>query len=735
MPNITATLLGADLGDLNAALLIQNDDHNYLFNCPAGTQRFLNEHKLKMSKLKGIFFSSYSCRTTSGFTGMCFTLSDQKKDRTTINLYGPSSESFTTLLTHLDRCWNGTWERSPTSIHFKSKRIRVTSIPLPMPANTYPHVPSHPQAFGGYTMHFPTLPGKFNGALASQLGIKGKDRGMICKGHSVTLPDGTVVAPSMLIAPGADVGSVYFITGWPSSHSSMIDDRIHSRDRVPHCASSDLLQRFFAQRELIPVPGTAFLPCHMAETPYGIKWMELAAVNGMDVIVYGRSMKTPLSSSSYSFRACAIRRALVAEHVPSLLPALWSGRSLTAEEEAQADSDSLRREERLAFPLTRVRLAPIARTGVDRGLCHLTTAAIRQYAVDRHINTTPLSTIPPFTHHGVDSHQVCLHVLGSGSAMPSKYRNVTCYVLECFGRYVVVDAGEGSLGQMMRLFGPQRLLTEVLPNITHVMITHSHADHFLGVWELLATRSKVLALHASTSLSPDTRPVTLMGCPATLGYLRAEDHVDSYGPCVWVDIYESKMLSHISPLDHHPGSAFMPFPVPHIPDSMGYAFALPEGHLVVLSGDGRPDTPISTAIDMMADYMCANSGVGVSQSNLVTPQSLKLWLVHEASFGPGFEEEAAARGHSTVEEAVRCGRDLTADIIILTHFSQRFPKLPPVLDDDSLKAESIIPPVRFRIPRRRKVLFAEDCVTVTEQNASAFIEATRLQTIVFKEDE
>lgn len=46
--------------------------------------------------------------------------------------------------------------------------------------------------------------------------------------------------------------------------------------------------------------------------------------------------------------------------------------------------------------------------------------------------------------------------LGTGSAVPSKYRNVTCIYLDFFKKgSMLLDCGEGSYGQLIRRFGIQ----------------------------------------------------------------------------------------------------------------------------------------------------------------------------------------------------------------------------------------------------------------------------------------
>jgi len=52
-------------------------------------------------------------------------------------------------------------------------------------------------------------------------------------------------------------------------------------------------------------------------------------------------------------------------------------------------------------------------------------------------------------------------------------------------------------------------------------------------------------------------------------------------------------------------------------------------------------------------------------------------LIHEATFEDGMEEEAVFKRHSTIGEAIMVGRDSQAKTIILTHFSQRYPRIPP----------------------------------------------------------
>lgn len=59
---------------------------------------------------------------------------------------------------------------------------------------------------------------------------------------------------------------------------------------------------------------------------------------------------------------------------------------------------------------------------------------------------------------------------------------------------IMLDAGEGTYGQMMRLFGPG-LLDEELSKIRCIFVSHLHADHHLGVVQLIKKWSVVNKSH------------------------------------------------------------------------------------------------------------------------------------------------------------------------------------------------------------------------------------------------
>ncbi|KAJ2915930.1 hypothetical protein MD484_g4468, partial [Candolleomyces efflorescens] len=78
--------------------------------------------------------------------------------------------------------------------------------------------------------------------------------------------------------------------------------------------------------------------------------------------------------------------------------------------------------------------------------------------------------------------------LGTGSAVPGKYRTVSSTLIQIpnWGN-VLLDAGEGTYYQLARHFGEEGV-GDVLRNLRCLFVSHGHADHHMGVAMLLRKR-------------------------------------------------------------------------------------------------------------------------------------------------------------------------------------------------------------------------------------------------------
>ena len=63
-------------------------------------------------------------------------------------------------------------------------------------------------------------------------------------------------------------------------------------------------------------------------------------------------------------------------------------------------------------------------------------------------------------------------------------------------------------------------------------------------------------------------------------------------------------------------------------------------------------------------------------------------FIHEATFEPEMVRDARSKRHSTVSEALSVARRAGAKRVVLTHFSQRYPKFPK-LDEHELESGGV----------------------------------------------
>lgn len=77
-------------------------------------------------------------------------------------------------------------------------------------------------------------------------------------------------------------------------------------------------------------------------------------------------------------------------------------------------------------------------------------------------------------------------------------------------------------------------------------------------------------------------------------------------------------------------------------------------------------------------YKITYSGDTMPCENLIRLGANSSLLIHEATMEDELEEDALAKMHSTVSQAIAQGHKMSADYIILTHFSQRYAKIPRI---------------------------------------------------------
>ena len=252
--------------------------------------------------------------------------------------------------------------------------------------------------------------------------------------------------------------------------------------------------------------------------------------------------------------------------------------------------------------------------------------------------------------------------LGTGSALPSKYRNVSATLVRVpgSGNYLF-DCGENTIGSMRRAFGSE--LPQVLRDLKVIWISHLHADHHLG------TVGVIKAWHEETSKSKETAKSKLLVAshPHMHDWLREYANVEEYGhgrlEAVEISKYEgatkiSKPVIFTAAQTAAYGLARLDACfVSHCYGALAVAMTWPSGLKVAYSGDCRPSDAF------------VKIGHGATL------------LIHESTFDDELRGDAIAKKHCTMSEAIDVGRRMAARRILLTHFSQRYQKI-PILDEN-----------------------------------------------------
>ncbi|MCJ1329822.1 hypothetical protein MMC10_006503 [Thelotrema lepadinum] len=281
--------------------------------------------------------------------------------------------------------------------------------------------------------------------------------------------------------------------------------------------------------------------------------------------------------------------------------------------------------------------------------------------------------------------------LGTGSALPSKYRNVSSTLMRVpgIGSYLF-DCGENTMGQLSRLYPPKEL-RKVLRDLKMIWISHMHADHHLGTTSVIKAWYEEVHGDASgpkTATDPEGTPTNfnfikfikeqkrlfIVGEASMSQWLKEYSKVEDFG-YQRLAVLESRggtsehpSLLHwnTTPVGFNTNnrslsealqaatglSSLATVYVTHCNGAQAISMTFPNGFKVSYSGDCRPSKAF------------AEIGKGSTV------------LIHEATFDDELRGDAFAKNHSTTSEAIGVGYSMGARRILLTHFSQRYQKMP-----------------------------------------------------------
>lgn len=275
--------------------------------------------------------------------------------------------------------------------------------------------------------------------------------------------------------------------------------------------------------------------------------------------------------------------------------------------------------------------------------------------------------------------------LGTAAARPTVSRSVSAIAVQREGESFLWDCGEGTQRQIMR-FGTGF-------SFAHIFITHTHADHFLGLPGLLRTMS----------LQGREEPVSIYGPAGTERVLRTAVLLGVERLAFPVEV---KGLSPGGRVDFG-GWAVHAFRADHGVPALGYALVeearpgrfdveaarrlgVPEGPLFgrlhrgeIIEIDGRTVSPDELVGPPRPGRRVVYGGDGRPTGEVVEMSMRADLLIHEATFGAAERRRARETRHSTAAEAASVAARARVRRLVLTHLSARHAEAPARLEREA----------------------------------------------------
>jgi ribonuclease Z len=263
--------------------------------------------------------------------------------------------------------------------------------------------------------------------------------------------------------------------------------------------------------------------------------------------------------------------------------------------------------------------------------------------------------------------------LGTGGSVPTARRATAAVLIRRGGERLLVDCGEGTQRQMQRSTG--------LVQLDRIMITHFHADHWLGLPGLLKTYD----------LQDRARPLQIAGPRGLVELMRTLSRL------IGRTSYELELVE-LEPGDPIAldGAEVRSFEVEHRARALGYA-------LVEEARPGRFDTEAAERLGLRPGpaFGALQRGEEVRGADgIVRPEQVMGQprpgrkvvitgdtapcemtrvaahaadlLVHDGSFADEEAERARETGHSTARDAARLARAADVRFLALVHVSSRY---------------------------------------------------------------
>ena len=240
-----------------------------------------------------------------------------------------------------------------------------------------------------------------------------------------------------------------------------------------------------------------------------------------------------------------------------------------------------------------------------------------------------------------------IHILGCGSAVPTKRHCPSCQLVEIGDKLLMIDCGDGSHVQMER----HHLRTK---RLGHIFISHLHADHCLGLTGIFSImrhkgRTDPIHVYAQKELEPILRSNFSFFC-STACFEVIFHPID---PELNRFVYEDNSIEVAT------------IPLHHGVPSCGFLIREKKG--------GK-----------RSYAYCSDTAYNPDIPGFINGVNL---LYHEATYASDKAQKAIDYGHSTAADAALTAKEAGAKRLIIGHFSSRYEDESVLLDE----AKAIFP--------------------------------------------
>lgn len=306
------------------------------------------------------------------------------------------------------------------------------------------------------------------------------------------------------------------------------------------------------------------------------------------------------------------------------------------------------------------------------------------------------------TVEGTLKDQVQIMTLGTGSALPSLHRNVISTLVRIPTlesgtvkfRSILLDSGENTLGTMYRNFGHNNYeqLNQVFKELQVIYLSHLHADHHLGIMSIIKkwfeinnddpTRKLYLVVPWQYNKFVEEciklEELNSVVDFSRIAYISCEEFLSIEAK--QFEFKQSSIEEFEKDFDSKNFNKKIPRVVTKFDDKVLRIIKDMYSTVGINSINTCRAIHCSWAYSVCIDFKCSPTEsfkVSYSGDTRPNPKFADIGygsdlLIHESSLAEDLIEEALAKKHSTMIEAVTMSKLMHCPKIILTHFSTRY---------------------------------------------------------------